>query len=53
MCDGVEGKDSMHGRQGCFVAFVRTEPSIEKGLQMHQTQPDVAHGYRSHWMHRT
>jgi len=38
----------MHGRQGCLVACVWTAPSVGKGFQMHQTQPDVAHKYRTH-----
>jgi len=42
----------MYGRQGCLVACVRTEASIEKGLQTYQTQPDVAPEYWAHKMHR-
>jgi len=29
------------------------EPGIEKGIQIHQTQPDVAPEYRRHRRHRT
>jgi len=43
----------MHGRQGCLVACVSMEPSIEQGLETHQTQPDVALKYRTHRTHRT
>jgi len=43
----------MHGRQGCLVACVRTEPGIEKGVQTRQTQLDVTPQYGMHWMHRT
>jgi len=43
----------MHGRQGCLVACVWTAPSVGKGFQTHQTQPDVAHKYRTHRKHRT
>jgi len=43
----------MHGRQGCLVACVRTAPSVGKSFQTHQTQPDVAHKYRTHRTHRT
>ena len=43
----------MHERQGCLVACVRTEPSTEKVVQTHQTEPDVALEYRTHRMHRT
>ena len=43
----------MHGRQGCLVACVQTAPSVGKGFQTHQTQPDVAHKYRTHRTHRT
>jgi len=50
MGDGVEVEVWMHGRQGCLVAWVWTEPSTEKGVQTHQTQPDVPPEYR---MHRT
>jgi len=42
----------MHGRQGCLVECVQMEPSVGKGLWMHQTQPDVAHRYRAHRTHR-
>jgi len=36
-----------------LVACVRTEPSVGKCFQTHQTQPDVAHRYRTHRTHRT
>jgi len=52
MCDGVEVEVWMHGRQGCLVGCVRTEPSTEKGVLTCQTQPDVAPEYRTHWTHR-
>jgi len=39
MCDGVEVEVWMHGRQGCLVACVRTEPGTEKSVQTCQTQP--------------
>ena len=38
----------MHGRQGCFVGCVRTEPSVGKGLRTHLTQQDVVYRYRTH-----
>jgi len=53
MCDGVEVEVGMHGRQGCLVACVRTEPGTEKGVQTRQTQPDVAPEYRTHRTHWT
>ena len=53
MCDGVEVEVWMHGRQGCLVACVRTEPSTEKGVRTRQTQLDVAPEYRTHTRHRT
>jgi len=53
MRDGVEVEVWMHGRQGCFVAGVRTEPGTEKGVQTCQRQPDVASKYRTHRTHRT
>jgi len=53
MCDDVEVEVWMHGRQGCLVACVWAEPGTEKGVQTHQTQPDVAPEYRTHRMHRT
>jgi len=53
MCDGVEVEVWMHGRQGCLVACVRTEPGTEKGVQTGQTQPDVAPEYRTHRTHWT
>ena len=53
MCDGVEVKVWIDGRQGCLVACVRTEPSTEKGVWTRQTQPDVAPEYRAHKTHRT
>jgi len=52
MCDGVKVSVRMQRRQGCLVAWVRTEPSIVKGLQMQQTQPDALHGYRMQRRHR-
>jgi len=48
MGDGVEVEVWMHGRQGCLVACVWTAPGTEKGVQMHQMQPDVAPEYRRH-----
>ena len=42
----------MHGRQGCLVAYVRTEHSIEKGFLTHETQPNVNSDYRTHRTHR-
>jgi len=42
----------MHGRQGCLVACVQTEPRVGKGFQTHQRQPDVAHRYRTRRTHR-
>jgi len=53
MCDSVEVEVWMHGRQGCLVPCVWTEPGTEKRVQMHQTQPDVAPQYRMHRTHRT
>jgi len=53
MCDSVEVEVWMHGRQGCLVACVRTEPSTEKGVLMRQTQPDVVPKYRTHRTQRT
>jgi len=50
MGDGVEVEVWKHGRQGCLVACVRTEPSTEKGVQTRQTQPDVPPEYRTHRM---
>jgi len=41
----------MHRRPGCLVACGRTEHSIEKGLQTHQMQQDVAPDYRTHRAH--
>jgi len=38
MCDGVEVEVWMHGKQGCLVACVRTEPCTEKVVQTRQTQ---------------
>jgi len=43
----------MHGRQGCLIGCVRTEPSVGKGLRTHLTQQDVAYRYRTYWTHRT
>jgi len=34
--------------QGCLVACVRMEHGTEKGVQTHQTQPDVEPDYRTH-----
>jgi len=53
MWDGVEVEVWMHGRQGCLVACVRTEPSTEKGVRTCQTEPDVAPEYKAHSTHRT
>jgi len=53
MCDGVEVQVRMHGRQGCLVGCVRTEPSGGKGLRTHLTQQDMAYEYRTHRTHRT
>jgi len=53
MFNGVEVEVSMHGRQGCLVACVRTEPSTENGVWRRLTQPDVAPEYRTHRTHRT
>jgi len=53
MCDGVEVEVCMHGRQGCLVACVQTEHGSEKGVQTHQTQPDMAPEDRTHRTHRT
>jgi len=53
MSDGVEVEVWMHGTQGCLVACVRTEPGTEKGVQTHQTQPDVTSDYRTHRTRRT
>jgi len=47
MCDGVEIGVWMDGRPGCLVAYIRTEPSIEKGLQMYQRQANVHSEYRT------
>ena len=53
MCDGVEVEVWMHGRQGCLVACVQTEPGTETGVQTHQTQPDRVPEYRRNRTHRT
>jgi len=50
MCDDVEVEVWMHGRQGCLVACVRTEPGAEKVVLSRQMQPDVA---PEHWTQRT
>jgi len=43
----------MHGRQGCLVGCVRTQPSVGKGLWTHLMQQDVGYGYRTHRTQRT
>jgi len=43
----------MHGRQDLLVACVRMESDTEKGVQMHQTPPDVAPEYVTYRTHRT
>jgi len=53
MCNGVEVEVRMHGRQGCLVACVQMEPGTEKGVQTHQTQPDIAPVYRTYRTNRT
>ena len=53
MCEGIEVEVWIDGMQGCLVACVRTEPSTEKGVQTHQTQPHVEPNYRMNRTHRT
>jgi len=53
MGDGVEVEVWMDWRQGCLVACVRMELITEKGVQTHETQPDVVPEYRVYRTHRT